>query len=66
MEVAVEIKDYLPKRIRDRVVRVDVDADFDYNKNRSIQHYFITLDDGTEFDATTIKEIGRASCRERV
>lgn len=57
MEVAVEIKDYLPKRIRDRVVRVDVDADFDYNKNRSIQHYFITLDDGTELDATTIKEL---------
>lgn len=49
MEVAVEIKDYLPKRIRDRVVRVDVDADFDYNKNRSIQHYFITLDDEAEF-----------------
>lgn len=53
----MEIKDYLPKRIRDRVVRVDVDADFDYNKNRSIQHYFITLDDGTEFDVTTIKEL---------
>lgn len=53
----MEIKDYLPKRIRDRVVRIDVDADFDYNKNRSIQHYFITLDDGTEFDATTIKEL---------
>ena len=53
----MEIKNYLPKRIRDRVVRVDVDADFDYNKNRSIQHYFITLDDGTEFDATTIKEL---------
>ena len=53
----MEIKDYLPKRIRDRVVRVDVDADFDYNKNRSIQHYFITLDDGTELDATTIKEL---------
>lgn len=45
----MEIKDYLPKRIRDRVVRVDVDADFDYNKNRSIQHYFITLDDEAEF-----------------
>lgn len=28
----MEIKDYLPKRIRDRVVRVDVDADFDYEK----------------------------------
>lgn len=25
----MEIKDYLPKRIRDRVVRVDIDADFD-------------------------------------
>ena len=57
----MEIKDYLPKRIRDRVVRVDVDADFDYNKNRSIQHYFITLDDGTEFDATTIKELKEAA-----
>lgn len=53
----MEIKDYLPKRIRDRVVRVDVDADFDYNKNRSVQHYFITLDDWTKFDATTIKEL---------
>ena len=53
----MEIKYYLPKRVRDRVVRVDVDADFDYNKNRSVQHYFITLDDGTEFDATTIKEL---------
>lgn len=30
----MEIKDYLPKRIRDRVVRVDVELDFDYNKNR--------------------------------
>ncbi len=53
----MEIKDYLPKKVRDRVVRVDVDADFDYNKNRSVQHYFITLDDGTKFDATTIKEL---------
>lgn len=47
----MEIKDYLPKRIRDRVVRVDVDADFDYEKNRSVQHYFVTLDNGMEFDA---------------
>ena len=53
----MEIKDYLPKRIRDRVTRVDVEPDFDYNKNRSVQHYFVTLDDGTEFDATTIKEL---------
>lgn len=53
----MEIKDYLPKRIRDRVVRVDVDADFDYDKNRSVQHYFVILDDGTEFDAITIKEL---------
>ena len=53
----MEIKDYLPKRIRDRVVRVDVNADFDYNKNRSVQHYFVTLDDGTEFDATAVKEL---------
>lgn len=30
----MEIKDYLSKRIRDRVVRVDVELDFDYNKNR--------------------------------
>lgn len=53
----MEIKDYLPKKVRDRVVRMDVDADFDYNKNRSVQHYFITLDDGTKFDAITIKEL---------
>lgn len=53
----MEIKDYLSKRIRDRVVRVDVESDFDYNKNRSVQHYFVTLDDGTAFGATTIKEL---------
>lgn len=53
----MEIKDYLPKRIRDRVVSVDVDVDFDYDKNRSVQHYFVTLDDETKFDATTIKEL---------
>ena len=32
--IQMEIKDYLSKRIRDRVVRVDVELDFDYNKNR--------------------------------
>lgn len=53
----MEIKDYLPKRIRNRVIKIDVDADFDYEKNRSVQHYFVTLDDGMEFDATTIKEL---------
>ena len=53
----MEIKNYLPKRIRDRVVRVDVEADFDYNKNRSVQHYFVILYDGTGLDATTIKEL---------
>lgn len=57
----MDIKDYLPKRIRDRVTRVDVEPDFDYNKNRSVQHYFVTLDDGTEFDATTIKELKEAA-----
>ena len=53
----MEIKDYLSKKIRDRVVRVNVDTDFDYDKNRSVQHYFVTLDDGTEFNAITIKEL---------
>ena len=59
----MEIKDYLPKRIRDRVVRVAVDVDFNYDKNRSVQHYFVTLDDGTEFDATTIKELKKIAKR---
>ena len=53
----MDVKDYLPKRIRDKVVRLDVEADFDYNKNRSVQHYFVTLNDGVKFDATTIKEL---------
>lgn len=53
----MEIKDYLPKRIRDKVMRLDIEADFDYNKNRSVQHYFVTLNDGVKFDATTIKEL---------
>lgn len=57
----MEVKDYFPKTIRDRVTRVDVEPDFDYNKNRSVQHYFVTLDDGTGFDATTIKELKEAA-----
>lgn len=53
----MDVKDYLPKRIRNKVVRLDVEADFDYNKNRSVQHYFVTLNDGVKFDATSIKEL---------
>lgn len=53
----MKIKNYLPTKIRDKVVNVNVEPDFDYNKNRSVQHYFVTLDDGTEFDAVTIKEL---------
>lgn len=53
----MDVKDYLPKRIRNKVVRLDIEADFDYNKNRSVQHYFVTLNDGVKFDATTIKEL---------
>lgn len=53
----MDAKDYLPKRIRNKVVRLDIEADFDYNKNRSVQHYFVTLNDGVKFDATTIKEL---------
>ena len=32
-------------------------------KNRSVQHYFVTLDDGMEFDATTIKELKKIAKR---
>lgn len=53
----MDAKDYLSKRIRNKVVRLDIEADFDYNKNRSVQHYFVTLNDGVKFDATTIKEL---------
>ena len=44
-------------------MRVYVEADFDYEKNRSVQHYFVTLDDGTAFDATTIKELKETANR---
>lgn len=53
----MEIKNYLPKRIKDRVVRTIIEADFDYSKNRSVQHYFVYLNDGQSFDATSIKEL---------
>lgn len=53
----MEVKDYLPKRIRDKVEDIVVEADFDYGKNRSIQHYFVYLKNGERFDATTIKEL---------
>ena len=53
----MEVKDYLPKKIRDKVENIVVEADFDYDKNRSVQHYFVYLTSGERFDATTIKEL---------
>ena len=53
----MEVKDYLPKNIRDKVENIVVEADFDYDKNRSVQHYFVYLTSGERFDATTIKEL---------
>lgn len=53
----MDIKDYLPKKIRDKVVKIDVDLNFDYIKNRSVQHYFVMLEDGISFGSTTIQEL---------
>ena len=32
----MEVKDYLPKIIRDEVEDIVIEADFDYGKNRSV------------------------------
>ena len=53
----MEVKDYLPKIIRDEVEDIVIEADFNYGKNRSVQHYFVYLKNGKRFDATTIKEL---------
>ena len=53
----MEVKEYLPKKIRDKVENIVVEADFDYGKNRSVQRYFVYLKNGEKFDATTIKEL---------
>lgn len=53
----MEIKDYLPKRIKNKVSNIIVEPDFDYGKNRSVQHYFVYLNDEQSFDATSIKEL---------
>ena len=53
----MEVKDYLPKIIRDEVEDIVIEADFDYGKNRSVQHYFVYLKNGKRFDATTIKKL---------
>ncbi len=53
----MDIKDYLPKRVRDKIDYIIVEADFDYDKNRTVQHYFIYLKNGKKFDATTIREL---------
>ena len=53
----MEVKEYLPKKIRDKVENIVVEADFDYGKNRIVQHYFVYLKSGEKFDATTIKEL---------
>ena len=45
------------KKIRDKVENIIVETDFDYDKNRSVQHYFVYLTSGERFDATTIKEL---------
>ena len=53
----MEVKDYLPKKIRDKVEDIVVEVDFNYDKNRSVQHYSVYLTNGERFDATTIKEL---------
>ncbi len=53
----MDIVNYLPVRMRHKVLHVDIEPDFDYNKNRSYQHYFITLTNGISFDATSVKEL---------
>lgn len=62
-----EVKDYFPKKIRDMVVDIIIEPDFDYEKNRSVQHYFVYLNDGQKFDATSIKDlVKKAKLLERV
>lgn len=53
----MEIKKYLPKRIKDRVKDITIELDFDNAKNRNVQHYFVTLDNEVQFDATSIREL---------
>ena len=53
----MDVKDYLPKRLRYEVEHTIIEADFDYAKNRSVQHYFIYFKNGKRIDATTIKEL---------
>ena len=43
--------------MREEVEDIVVEADFDYGKNRSVQHYFVYLKNGKRFDATTIKAL---------
>ena len=43
--------------IRYKVEYIFVEADFNYGKNRSVQHYFVYLSNGIKFDATTIREL---------
>lgn len=53
----MEVKDYFPKKIREQIEDIIIEVDFDYEKNRSVQHYFVYLKNGDEFDATTIREL---------
>mgnify|MGYP003273962141 CR=1 FL=1 len=62
----MEIKDYLPKRIRDRVVRVDVDADF-------VQYRDGSGDSGrkkelyqADYETTTYSTLWNAVCDDKI
>lgn len=55
----MEVKDYLPKKIREQIDDIIIEADFDHEKNRTVQHYYVYLKNGDRFDATTIKELKR-------
>ena len=52
MEFFIFIIDEVQK-LKDDVV----EADFDYEKNRNVQHYFVYLKNSKRFDVTTIKEL---------
>ena len=52
----MEVKDYLPKKIRDKVENIVVEVDFDYEKNRSVQLDLICTNWNKRFEPDWIPE----------
>lgn len=55
--IDLDLMRYIPKKYRPFISHLVAESDYDYDKNRTIQRYFVELTNGMGFNVTSIKEL---------